>query len=63
MSNDFRAGLTVDVRDENYVWCKGTNILMNSGIIVRVISKIGDTIKFLKIQYKVSLNLFRPKTT
>ena len=28
LAADFRAGLTVDVRDENYVWCKGKYRLM-----------------------------------
>ena len=32
------------------------------GTVIRIISRIGDPIKFLKIQYKVKQSLFRPKT-
>ena len=35
--------MKVDVRDKNYVWCQG--------IVIRIISRVGEVHKFVKVQY------------
>ena len=37
--------MKIDIRDKNFVWCEG--------VIVRIISRVGETHKFIKVQYLV----------
>ena len=43
--NAFPVGTKVDIRDNNYIW--------REGIIIRIISRVGESHKFIKVQYEV----------
>lgn len=49
MLKEFGAGQMVDIRDENYMW--------RIGRIIRVISRVGETHKYIKIQYLVNYEI------
>lgn len=47
MITSIEAGMKVDIRDENYQW--------REGIVIRIITRVGEKHKFLKIRYLVFL--------
>lgn len=45
---EFISGLQIDVRDKNYVWCKGT--------IIRLITRVNEPKKFVRVRIEVRLS-------